>query len=71
VLGVRRKTALDKADRIVAENLKRLRWTEADLRRDRESDPEELRIAVRLRRETIWSFKKTSAPMDADSKRRK
>ena len=41
----------------MAEELKRLQWTEADLRRCRKSDPEKLRIAARLRRETILSLK--------------
>ena len=54
---VRRETALSKADRIVAEELKRMQWTEADLRRRGKSDPEKLRIAARLRRETILSLK--------------
>ena len=37
--GVRQETAINKADRIVAEELKRLRWTEQDLMRRRKSDP--------------------------------
>jgi len=55
--GLRQETARNKGDRIVAEELKRLQWTEADLRRCRKSDPEKLRIAARLRRETILSLK--------------
>jgi hypothetical protein len=55
--GLRQETAVNKGDRIVAEELKRLQWTEADLRRCRKSDPEKLRIAARLRRETILSLK--------------
>ena len=56
--GVRQETAINKADRIVAEELKRLRWTEEDLMRRRKSDPGKLRIAARLRRETILSLKR-------------
>ena len=37
--------------------MKRLRWTEQDLRRRGKSDPGKLRIAARLRRETILSLK--------------
>ena len=54
---LRQETAQNKADRIVAEELRRLRWTEEDLKRRRKSDPGKLRIAARLRRETILSLK--------------
>lgn len=55
--GRRQETAINKGDRIVAEELTRLQWTEADLRRCRKSDPEKMRIAARLRRETILSLR--------------
>jgi hypothetical protein len=35
--GLRQEVAINKADRIVAEELKRLRWTEEDLRQRRKS----------------------------------
>ena len=54
--GLREETATNKAERIVAEELKRLQWTEQDLGRRRKSDPGKLRIAARLRRETILSL---------------
>ena len=54
--ALRQETAVNKADRIVAEELKRMQWTEQDLRRRRKSDPGKLRIAARLRRETILSL---------------
>ena len=54
----RGERAINQADRIVAEAWKRLQWTEADLRKRRKSDPGELRIAARLRRETILSLKR-------------
>lgn len=54
---LRRESAAAKADRIVAEELKRLGWTEADLERRRKSDPGKLAIAARLRRETILTIK--------------
>jgi len=56
--GLRQESAINKADRIVAEELKRLRWTEQDLMRCRKSDPEKLRIAARLRRETILDMRR-------------
>ena len=55
--GLRQETAINKGDRIVAEELQRLQWTEEDLRRRRKNDPGKLRIAARLRRETILSLK--------------
>ena len=42
----------------MAEELKRLQWTEEDLRRRRKSDPGKMQIAARLRRETILSLKR-------------
>jgi hypothetical protein len=54
--GLRQEAAANKADRIVAAELKRLRWKEQDLMRRRKSDPDKLRIAARLRRETILSL---------------
>jgi len=55
--GLRQETAINKGDRIVAEELQRLQWTEEDLRRRRKNDPGKLRIAARLRRETILSLR--------------
>jgi len=55
---LRQETAINKTERIVAEELKRLRWTEQDLLRRRKSDPGKLRIAARLKRETILSLKR-------------
>ena len=55
--GLRQETAMNKGDRIVAEELKRLQWTEQELKLRRKSDPGKLRIAARLRRETILSLK--------------
>jgi hypothetical protein len=54
---LRLETAEAKAERIIAEELKRRAWAEADLAKRRKSDPEKLAIAVRLRRETILSVK--------------
>jgi putative transposase len=49
---LRRESAEAKAERIVAEELKRLNWTSADLAQRLKSDPSKLGIATRLRRDT-------------------
>jgi hypothetical protein len=54
---LRLETAEAKAELIVADELKRRKWAEADLAKRRKSDPEKLGIAVRLRRETTLSVK--------------
>jgi putative transposase len=53
----RRESSEQKAEGIVAEELKRRRWTEASLARRRKGDPEKVRVAARLRRETIMTLK--------------
>lgn len=52
-----RESALEKAQRIVAEELKRLGWSEADLERHRKGDRRKVKIARRLRGETIMTLK--------------
>ena len=54
---LRRESAEAKAERIMAAELKRLGWTEADLAARRKSDPLKLAIATRLRKETTLSLK--------------
>jgi len=49
---LRRESAEVRAERIVAEELGRLGWSEAQLRERRKSDPAKLALAARLRRET-------------------
>ena len=51
------ETAEAKADRIVAEDLARLRWTQDDLVTRQKSHPEKLALAARLRQETTLSVK--------------
>lgn len=48
---LRRESAEARGERILGEELARLGWQEADLRGRQKSDPEKLRIALRLRRE--------------------
>ena len=53
----RLETAQTKANRIVAEELTRLQWTESDLAVRRKSHPSKLALAARLRQETTLSVK--------------
>ena len=53
----RLETADAKAERIVAEELARLGWTQDDLAARQKSDPTKLALAVRLRQETTLSVK--------------
>jgi REP element-mobilizing transposase RayT len=53
----RQETAEAKAERIVAEELARLRWTPHDLATQQKSHPLKLALAARLRRETTLSVK--------------
>lgn len=50
-----------KADRIIAEELGRLGWSEPELTTRRKSDPDKLAIAARLRRETTLPLKAIAA----------
>ncbi len=56
-LNDNRKGAEGKAERIIAEELKRLGWTMTDLTLRRKRDPAKLQIASRLRAETMLSVK--------------
>ncbi len=49
---LKRESAEAKAERIIAEELRRLRWRSADLELRLKSDPAKLQIAARLRAET-------------------
>src|SRR5262249_20898436 len=51
-----RESALAKANRITQEELKSLGWTQQDLQGRRKSDPQKVRIAVRLRKETTMTL---------------
>lgn len=53
----RQESGEEKAERIVVEELKRRRWTEVTLISRRKGDSEKVKIAVRLRRETIMTLK--------------
>ena len=50
--GLKVETAIAKGERIIAEELKGLKWKEGDLPQKPKGDPNKLVIAVRLRKET-------------------
>jgi REP element-mobilizing transposase RayT len=50
-----RETAVQKAERLVKEELRRRGWTEGELARRRKTDPQKVAIARRLRRETVMT----------------
>ena len=58
---LRRETAAAKAERIVAEELKRLGWKKSELGKRAKGDPAKLGLAARLRRETTLSIKDIAA----------
>jgi len=53
----RQESDAEKARRIVAAELKRLNWTESQLRGRRKGDPKKVRIARRLREKTTMTLK--------------
>ncbi|MCX6901903.1 MAG: transposase [Verrucomicrobia bacterium] len=55
--ALRRESAAAKAERILAEELARRRWTRLDLESRRKSDAGKLAIAARLKKETILPLK--------------
>jgi hypothetical protein len=53
----RQESGEEKAERTVGEELKRRRWNESSLCGRRKSDPEKVKIALWLRRESIMTLK--------------
>jgi AraC-like DNA-binding protein len=58
---MRLESAEAKAERIIAQELRRLGWTEEELARCRKNDAGKMAMAVRLRRETTLSVKAIAA----------
>jgi putative transposase len=54
---LRRESAQAKAERIIAEELQRMGWTETELKQRHKSDPGKVAMASKLRRETILPMK--------------
>jgi putative transposase len=52
----KRETEEQKAERIVEEELRRCRWSEADLKQWRKTDVRKVQIAARLRRQTVMTL---------------
>jgi hypothetical protein len=59
--ALRQESAAAKAERIVAQELRRLGWQETDLKARRKSDPAKLALAARLRRETTLTLRAIAA----------
>jgi hypothetical protein len=62
---LKRESAEVKAERIIQEELKGLRWNAGELSRRLKSDPAKLAIAARLRRETTLSLPWIAARLQA------
>ena len=54
---LKRESAAAQAERIIREELRRLRWTERDLEERAKSDPAKLALAARVRRETTLTLR--------------
>ena len=65
--ALRLESAQAKAERLVAEELKKLQWVEDDLARRRKSDPGKLAIAARLRQETTLTLKAIAVRLNLGS----
>jgi len=65
--GIRLEAAESRADGIIAKELARLGWTEAELARRRKGDPAKLALAARLRRETTLTMKWIAARLHLGS----
>ena len=62
-LGNSRESAAATAERIIREDLKRLKWREVELLARPKSDPAKLAMAARLRRETTLPMPQIAARM--------
>ena len=51
-----RESAQEKAERIIAKELKRMGWEESDLERHRKGAAQKLKIALRLRQQTTMTL---------------
>ena len=58
---LRRESATTRAERIIAEELARLGWSQEELAARPKSDPAKLAIAARLRKETTLTIKSIAA----------
>ena len=66
---LRHQSAAAKAERIIAEELRRRNWSQAQLVERRECDPEKLAVAVRLRQQTSLTIKAIAGRLHLGSTR--
>ena len=64
---LKRESAESKAERIIREELKRLKWGQNDLSQRPKSDPAKLAIAARLRRETTLTLPRIAVRLEMGS----
>ena len=64
---LRFESAEAKAERIIAEELRRMGWTERDLKVRLKSDPAKLALALRLRRETTLTLRQIAGRLHLGS----
>ena len=64
---LKRESAESKAERIIREELKRLKWGQNDLSQRPKSDPDKPSIAARLRRETTLTLPRIAARLEMGS----
>ena len=66
---LRHESAQAKGERIVVEELKRLKWKETDLKETPKTHPEKLAMARRLRRETTLTIREIAQRLHVGSGR--
>ena len=66
---IRLESAQARAERMIAEELAALGWTEAELKTRRKNDPVKLALAARLRRETTWTTKQIATRLSLGTPR--
>lgn len=64
----RRESELAKAERLLAVGLKKARWTEPDLARQRKGHPVKVRLAQQLRRQTTLTVGQIAARLQMGSR---
>jgi REP-associated tyrosine transposase len=64
---MRRESAEAKAERIIAAELKRLKWNNRDLKQHRKGEPAKLELAARLRCETTLTIRQIAARLHMGS----
>jgi REP element-mobilizing transposase RayT len=63
----RQESQVERAERVVVEELRRRRWTEATLKERKKGDEEKVKMALRLRRETVMTVAWIAARLEMGS----